>query len=144
MTSINYKFVTNPNPSEIQQIIGLYDQADWWDSGDDTHPDLIRRIVSGSHGFVVAEEGNVIVGMGRAISDGVNDAYLQDITVLPRLRHQAIGTKIVEKLVERLQKDGMKWIGLIAGDQSHPFYKKLGFMEMPFSTPMLLQKKVLP
>jgi len=136
---IYYRFLTDPTPEEIRQIILLYRKADWWDAHDDANHDLVRRIVSGSHCFLGATEGDDIVGMGRAISDGVNDAYLQDVTVLPHLRHQGVGTRLVEKIVERLRQDGMRWIGLIAGSNSHPFYKKLGFEAMPFSTPMLLK-----
>jgi ribosomal protein S18 acetylase RimI-like enzyme len=136
-----YELLTDPDEAEIQQIINLYRTADWWNAEDDANQDLVRRIVSGSHCFLAVKEGDAIVGMGRAISDGVNDAYLQDITVLPRLRHQDVGTRIVEMLVERLHLDGMRWIGLIAGSNSHPFYKKLGFEEMPYSTPMLFTQR---
>ena len=139
---LNYEFINNPSPEEVQQIIGLYRTADWWDPDDDAHPDLVMRIVSGSHCFLVAKEGFSCVGMGRAISDRVNDAYLQDITVMPAYRHLDIGTKIVEKLIERLRQDGLRWIGLIAGNQSHPFYRRLGFEEMPYSTPMLWKKEM--
>lgn len=134
---LKYEFLTNPTPSEIRQIMDLYRLADWWNPEDDAHQDLVRRIVSGSHCFLTARREDLLVGMGRAISDRVNDAYLQDITVLPDLRHQGVGTQIVERIVELLRKDGLRWIGLIAGSQSHPFYRRLGFEEMPFSTPML-------
>jgi spermidine synthase len=76
--------------------------------------------------------------MGRAISDGISDAYIQDMTVLPEFRGQGIGTGIVKEILKQLQADGLQWIGLIAGSHSHPFYRKLGFEEMPASTPMIL------
>ena len=132
-------FITDPNESEIRQIRMLYHTAGWWDPNDDEHPDLVRRLVSGSHCFLTVKDKADIIGMGRAISDGVNDAYLQDITVLPSIRHHGVGTTLVETLIERLRHDGLRWIGLIAGNHSHPFYKKLGFIEMPLSTPMLLK-----
>jgi spermidine synthase len=138
----NYEFITNPSPEEVRQIIDLYRMADWWGADDDAQPDLVRRIVSGSHCFLIAQKRHTLVGMGRAISDRINDAYLQDITVNPAYRHRNIGTKIVEKLVERLRQDGLRWIGLIAGNQSYPFYRRLGFAEMPLSTPMLWQKEI--
>ena len=139
---LKYEFIKDPSPAEVQQIIGLYRTAEWWDPDDDAHPDLVVSILSGSHCFLVTkDEHNLCVGMGRAISDRVNDAYLQDITVAPEWRHQGIGTIVVEKLVERLRADGLRWIGLIAGNQSHPFYRRIGFEEMPFSTPMLWKKE---
>lgn len=140
--SINYEFIHLPSPEDLQQIVDLYRKADWWDPDDDTHRDLVMHIVSGSHCFLVAREGHTLVGMGRAISDRVNDAYVQDVTVMAPWRHLGIGSQIVTKIVERLREDGLRWIGLVAGNRSHPFYQRLGFEEMPFSTPMLWKKEV--
>ncbi|MDQ5987221.1 MAG: hypothetical protein CSYNP_02958 [Syntrophus sp. SKADARSKE-3] len=134
-----FLFITNPNESEIPQIRTLYDEAGWWEQDDNGRPDLVRRIVSGSHCFLTVRDKDDIIGIGRAISDGVNDAYLQDITILPSYRHRGIGLMLVKTLIDRLHCDGLRWIGLIASSHSHPFYQKLGFIEMPFSMPMLLK-----
>jgi aralkylamine N-acetyltransferase len=135
-----YKFITDPDPTEALQIMALYQMADWWGPEDEERSDLVRRLILGSHCFLAVVEDDTIVGMGRAISDGVNDAYIQDVTVTPHLRHQGVGTCIVETIVQRLHQDGLRWIGLIAADHSHDFYKRLGFMAMPYSTPMLLKE----
>jgi GNAT superfamily N-acetyltransferase len=134
-----YRFITDPDPVEIEQIMVLYREADWWDEWDNGNHELIRGIVVGSHCFLTVRDGKEIVGMGRAISDRVNDSYIHDVIVFPRLRHQGIGTKIVEEIVGRLRNDGMQWIGLIADNRTHSFYRKMGFEEMPFSVPMLLK-----
>ena len=139
MISQKYRFITDPNPEEIEQIMVLYREAGWWDEQDNGNRELIRRIVSGSHCFLTVRDGNEIVGMGRAISDRVNDAYIHDVTVSPRLRHQGIGTRIVEEIVGHLCSDNMRWIGLIAQNRTHLLYRKIGFEEMPFSLPMLLK-----
>jgi spermidine synthase len=139
MISHKYQFITDPKPEEIEQITVLYREADWWDEQDNGNHELISRIVSGSHCFLTVRDGNEILGMGRAISDRVNDAYIHDVIVSPRLRRQGIGTKIIEKIVDRLYNDNMRWIGLIAEHRTHSFYRKIGFEEMPFSLPMLLK-----
>jgi len=139
MISYKYQFITDPNPGEIEQITVLYREAGWWDDPDNGNHELIRRIVSGSHCFLTVRDGNEIVGMGRAISDGVNDAYIQDVTVFPRFRRQGLATKIVKEIVERLLADNMRWIGLIAQNRTHSLYRKIGFDEMPFSLPMLFR-----
>lgn len=133
-----YTFIRQAADSQIDKIIRLYETAGWWTGQDHENHELIRRIVAGSHCFVLAWEENEIVGMGRAISDGISDAYIQDITVLPEFRGQGIGTGIVKEILKQLRADGLQWIGLIAGRHSHPFYRKLGFEEMPASTAMLL------
>ncbi|MGC9976973.1 MAG: GNAT family N-acetyltransferase [Syntrophales bacterium] len=139
MTLHKYQFITDPNPVEIEQIMVLYREARWWDERDSGNHDLIRRIISGSHCFLTVTEGNEIVGIGRAVSDRVNDAYIHDVIVFPRLRRQGIGTKIIQEIVRRLYSDNMRWIGLIAQNNTHSFYRKIGFEEMPFSVPMLLK-----
>ena len=134
----DYTFIRQPADSQIDKIIRLYQTAGWWTGQALENPELIRRIVAGSHCFVLACEGDEIIGMGRAISDGISDAYIQDVAVLPEFRGQGVGTGVVQEILKQLRADGLQWIGLIAGRHSHPFYRKLGFEEMPASTAMLL------
>jgi spermidine synthase len=81
--------------------------------------------------------------MGRSISDGVSDAYIQDVTVSKPFRGKGIGSQLVTKILEKLEKDGIEWIGLIAERGSARFYQPLGFTEMSNSTPMLRLRKLL-
>ncbi|HPX56205.1 MAG TPA: GNAT family N-acetyltransferase [Syntrophales bacterium] len=137
---IDYGFLTAPTHDQIMNIIDLYRRASWWsDERDDE--ELVRRIVTGSHCFLAVMEEKRVVGMGRTISDRAHDAYIQDVTVHPDYRHQGIGHEILDRLIERLRSDGMQWIGLIAGRNTHTFYRPMGFEDMPDSTPMLLKKK---
>lgn len=127
----------------LVQIRDLYQRAGWWsEPGGDTIEKLVR-IISGSHCFVAAiqEHGEVsggeILGMGRAISDRASDAYIQDIMVRPEVRRQAIASSIMKAIVARLEQDGMTWIGLVAKQGTQPFYRGLGFSEIPGAMPML-------
>lgn len=136
--NLTYTFINHPEDRQLADIIALYKGAGWWAGQAQETPELVRRIVAGSHCFVLAQEGKKIVGMGRAISDGASDAYLQDVTVRPECRRRGIGAGIVRELLARLRADGLQWIGLVAGSNSHPFYRKLGFQEMPAATAMLM------
>ncbi|MBU0988480.1 MAG: GNAT family N-acetyltransferase [Proteobacteria bacterium] len=132
-------FLTSPTPSQLEQIIILYREEGWWTKGP-FDPGHANRIIAGSHCFVIATIDEKITGMGRAISDGVSDAYLQDITVKKEYRRRKIGKKIVNALLSRLEEDGFEWIGLIAERGSHEFYRQFGFKKMPDSVPMLKVK----
>lgn len=136
---MNYLFIEKPTPDEIGQITGLYRRENWWKQEGD-NPEMIRLIVAGSHCFLVARHEERIIGMGRAVSDGASDAYLQDVTVMDAFRGQGIGTQIIETLIGRLERDGIHWIGLIAERDSHPFYERLGFSIMENALPMLRMK----
>ncbi len=133
---IDFTFIETPTDSEIACLIQLYRLAGWWKDASD-NPSLVAGIVAGSHCFLVARQAGTIVGMGRAISDRISDAYIQDVTVGPAFRRQGIGSQMVARLVARLEADGIGWIGLIAERKTHPFYRPLGFAPMADSVPML-------
>lgn len=136
-----YNFLFDPSENQIRDIIHLYQMEKWWESDSD-NPGIIKRIVAGSHCFVVAMENDTIIGMGRAISDRVSDAYIQDVTVLPQFRGQKIGSRIIRMIIETLNQDGIGWIGLIAEKNASAFYEPLGFSVMPNATPMLKKKQI--
>jgi GNAT superfamily N-acetyltransferase len=76
--------------------------------------------------------------MGRAISDGVSDAWLQDIVVLKRYRGRGLGNAIIRKLVEHCKSRGLVWIGLVAEPGTKKFYEPLGFETLP-GEPMVIR-----
>jgi aralkylamine N-acetyltransferase len=132
-----YVFMEHPDPRQLEQIKALYRQEGWWDERDDADPRLIEKIVEGSHCFMTAQVNGAVIGMGRAISDGVADAYIQDVTVEKSERGRGIAQDIVARLVARLYADGVSWVALIAAGRSRKLYEKLGFAAMPAAAPML-------
>jgi spermidine synthase len=138
---MKFNFLVDPSSDQIRRITALYRFAGWWGEAVPDNPSLVRRIIEGSHCFLVAVEGGEIIGMGRAISDGASDSYIQDLTVSPSHRGQGVGARIVKRLVSRLEKDGIKWIGLVAERNSDEFYGRLGFGKMTDSVPMLRLSK---
>ena len=144
MTNVNNRMTTViirvPTKKQIREIADLYRAQGWWQADDNKNPQLIPRLITGSHCFVVALEGKDIVGMGRAISDGISDAYIQDLTVRREYRNQGIGLSILQTLLERLHADGLHWIGLIAEPGSYGIYRRAGFQEMSTCIPMLMNQ----
>lgn len=69
-----------------------------------------------------------LVGVGRAIADGVYTAYIGDIAVLPGHRGIGLGKQIVAELL-RLTA-GHKKILLYSVPGSEGFYEKFGFRRM--------------
>lgn len=122
------------------QIIALYKDAGWWEQSFG-QGEFIPPMLKGSAVALGAFEGEELIGMGRAISDGVSDAYIQDVVVLKKYRGHGIGKKIVEEIVKRLEKRGIDWIGLISTPGSEGFYQTMDFEVMPKHSPMLLMRK---
>jgi ribosomal protein S18 acetylase RimI-like enzyme len=69
-----------------------------------------------------------MVGVGRALADGVDTSYICDVAVLPEYQGTGIGKQIVGKLVELSR--GHKKILLYAVPGKEPFYGKFGFARM--------------
>ncbi|MDD3282417.1 MAG: GNAT family N-acetyltransferase [Candidatus Cloacimonetes bacterium] len=98
-------------------------------------------MVSNSFCFVIAKRKEEIIGMGRAISDGFSDAYIQDVTVWENERGKGIGKGIIKELIRFLEAHEIQWIGLISEPGYEDFYSKLGFGQMKSYTPFLYKKE---
>jgi ribosomal protein S18 acetylase RimI-like enzyme len=77
--------------------------------------------------FVRDDDGK-LVGVGRALADGVDCSYLCDIAILPSHQGIGLGKQIVSKLVDLSR--GHKKIILYAVPGKEPFYKRFGFRRM--------------
>lgn len=138
METIAYQIVKE---ADCAAILHLYRAAGWWQM--DENPEYlstVKHIIANSFCFVIARDGDEIIGMGRAISDGVSDAYIQDVTVLESYRGQGIGKQIIRTLLENLKQNQLQWIGLISEPGYERFYEGLGFKVMQHYTPFLLSE----
>ena len=118
------------------EIADLYRAGGWWKE-EYTHTGL-RHLMRGSFLFAVAVDTKTsqAIGMGRVISDGVSDGYIQDLVVLPEYRKAGIGSRIVSVLVKKCVEQGISWIGLIAEPGTEKFYLPFGFHPMEGHVPL--------
>lgn len=121
--SIQYETVLEA-PTEA--VVELYRAGGWWKESDRAR-EIIPRMIRGSFRFMVARSGGRIVGMGRVISDGASDAYIQDVVVLHDQRGKGIGRELVRRLADCCTDAGVDWVGLVAEPGTMPFYESLGF-----------------
>ena len=78
-----------------------------------------------------AFDGDKLVGYAEAVSNAVTDAYIQDVMVHPDYQRMGIGTQLMERLLTRLETEGIYMVSVIYGDASlRPFYEKFGFTTM--------------
>lgn len=124
------------NVWDVETIADLYRAGGWWDERWD--PADLTALIEGSFAFVVAVDRTTgkAVGMGRVISDGVSDGYVQDLVVLPGYRGHGIGTMILSALLDYCTAKGVAWVALVAEPGTEPFYTALGFRRMEGHTPM--------
>ena len=94
----------------------------------DKKPENLKIVFSNSRYVCFVYEDVLLVGVGRALADGVDCSYLCDVAIHPDFQGLGIGKAIVSKLVE-FSKDHTKII-LYANPGKEPFYAKLGFYKM--------------
>jgi ribosomal protein S18 acetylase RimI-like enzyme len=119
------------------EVVQLYRAGGWWK--DEYDPGSVPDLIRGSFAFAVAIDKKTghAIGMGRVLSDGVSDGYIQDIVVLPAFRKMGIGKEIVRALFGHCTRAGISWIGLIAAPGTESFYQPLGFQPMMGYVPLL-------
>lgn len=83
---------------------------------------------------VAAEKDKQVVGMGRLIGDGMYYTIV-DIVVQPACQNMGIGSKIIDMLLEYVNKEtpvgGRSSVQLVAEKGKEAFYEKRGFKTIP-------------
>jgi aralkylamine N-acetyltransferase len=124
----------------VEGVVELYRAGGWWMDGDD--PSLIPPLLARSLFVAAAWQGDRLVGMARALGDGVSDAYIQDVVVLPELRGGGVGGRLVTLLRDACSDAGILWVGLVAQPGTTAFYRRLGFREMEGHVAMRYRPRV--
>jgi ribosomal protein S18 acetylase RimI-like enzyme len=73
-------------------------------------------------------DGDALIGVGRAVADGIDCSYLCDVAIHPDFQGRGLGKAIILKLNEL--SAGHRKIILYANPGKEGFYKKLGFLPM--------------
>lgn len=92
------------------------------------HPADLQAAFSNSMFRCFVHDGGRLVGVGRALADGVYVSYIGDIAVHPEFRGIGLGKRIVAELL-RLSA-GHKKIILYSVPGSEGFYRQFGFRRM--------------
>jgi GNAT superfamily N-acetyltransferase len=75
-----------------------------------------------SLGWVVARDGERLVGFVNVIWDGLVHAWVQDTMVHPRDHRRGIGTQLVAEAVAAVRQAGCEWLHVDFDDDLRGFY----------------------
>ena len=132
-TGFQVRIMEEFTPEFLQAARGLYLENRWID--EKTDPAFPGNAFASS--FAVAgaftADGKV-AGVGRAISDGVSDAYIQDVMTASFCRRQGVGKMITRTLVDELKKRNIDWIGVVGVPGTEKFYASCGLKCAPGHT----------
>ena len=125
---MEYKIINSIEPlayNELRNSIG-------WDSKDD---DIITEAFKNSAILKSVEWNHKIVGMARAIGDGLY-YLIVDVVVHKDYQGKGIGRILIDEIVKEVYsrtKEGQKAsINLISMQGKEAFYEKCGFTKIPF------------
>lgn len=115
----------------IAQILLIYESNGWSSA---QKPQALYQALLNSHALVSAWDGERLVGIGNAISDGFLVVYYPHLLVNPDYQGQGIGKRIMEILKKRYE--GMHMHMLVADSEAITFYEKCGFTRAGKTEPM--------
>jgi ribosomal protein S18 acetylase RimI-like enzyme len=91
----------------------FYDESEWnWQALAAAH----------SLGWVVARDGDRLVGFVNVVWDGLVHAWLQDAMVAATHRHQGVGERLVDEAAAGARAAGCEWLHVDFDDDLAPFY----------------------
>lgn len=85
-------------PIHPQGVVDLFREEGWWPNRTTS---ITAAMLEGSLA-VGAWRGERLIGFARAITDGVERAYVEDVVVARAERHSGIGAQLIEALMKQL------------------------------------------
>jgi GNAT superfamily N-acetyltransferase len=73
------------------------------------------------------DQNGCMVGFARAVSDGVDLAYLSDVYILAGDRGQGLGSAILQEMIDNGPGRDFRW--MLHTSDAHDLYRKFGFGE---------------
>ena len=83
-----------------------------------------------SYYHIAVYDNDRLVGYIDSVSNGVTDAYIQDLMVHPDFQKRGIGTKLMNRMIGILKERHIYMISIVFEEALKPFYDKFGFFHM--------------
>jgi GNAT superfamily N-acetyltransferase len=106
---------------EQNQLWNLFCALDWHIG---RTPEMVKIAFDNSSYVVTAWKDEQLVGVGRAISDGLFYTGVYDVLVHPEYQRRGIGTKIMREILTNFA--GTSFL-LTTTEDTDKFYERLGF-----------------
>lgn len=90
-------------------------------------PHRLEKAFTNSDLVCFAWDGEILIGMARALSDGEYQSVIYDLCILPEYQGIKLGTKMMTGMLDRLESAN---VTLWAVPGKEPFYARLGFKPM--------------
>ncbi len=131
------QFCDRPTQVDLPQLQSLFQAAAFW--AKDRRLEDLAIAISNSNPVISAWDGNQLIGLARATSDGIYRATIWDVVVHPDYQGAGIGRKLVQTLLSHPHMCRVERIYLMTTHQQQ-FYQRIGF-EPNSSTTMVLHNQ---
>lgn len=119
---------------DIQQLQRLFELTAFW-ARERKIEDLATAIAN-SDPVITVWEGERLIGLARATSDGIYRATIWDVIIHPEYQGVGLGRKLVETLLSHSRMNRVERVYLMTTHQQR-FYERIGFEENSTTTMVL-------
>jgi len=116
------------NVKNVEEFNYMYDAVGWGHYEES----ISKEALDNTFYSVSVYEDENIIGYGRLIGDKICFIYIHDVMVIPEYQKKKIGTMIMNKLLEEVEKIKVKnpsvRVYLGASKNREKFYEKFGFI----------------
>lgn len=116
---MKYEFSPHVYPKEIS---GLRNSVGW-----NGMEQCYKKSLKNSYFYICCFDNNKLIGFLDVVSNGITDAYIQDVIVNPGFQGKGIGTNLMKMAIDKLVEDNIYMISVLFQESLLPFYKKFGF-----------------
>ncbi len=127
---ITYQHTQDFTESELES---LFLSVNWSSAA---YPDRLRVAMKNSHRVVSAWDGDRLVGLINALSDGIMTVYFHYLLVRPEYHSRGIGRALVDDMLTFYESYARKVV--IAYKQEVGFYEHCGFQVNDKSLPLFI------
>ena len=118
------RYVFNPK-LDFVAVLDLYASVGW--SNYTNRPRQLEQAFHQSLFVIAAYDDEELVGLIRAVGDGLTIVFIQDLLVYPHYQRQGIGRSLLEQTLERFKDIYQIQLATEQSDKNLAFYRELGF-----------------
>lgn len=119
ITYIDNKLTSSKAIADLREAVG-------WNRMENVYNNQL--ITSYFHIAVYDEEK--LIGYIDSVSNGVTDAYIQDLMVHPDYQAKGIGTELMNRMIAELKERHIYMISVVYEEKLKTFYNRFGFFNM--------------
>ena len=119
--------IRNYSTYNEKEILKLYSSVGWTAYTDE--PQALKLGFQNSLLVLAAYEREELLGIIRAVGDGVTIVFIQDLLVFPEKQRKGVGTALVKAVLKRYPTVRQIELTTDQSPETAAFYESLGFSE---------------